>query len=135
MLYAQTRVCPGEWDARNSLGIWDTNRSPNPSQMNIPCDSWQERGNLPKSGLCRPNGQLSKNQRKRRKRGKYLDLARERRKLWNMRVTVVPVVIVVLRTIPKDLIRGLEELEIGGRAETIQTTTLQRSARILSRIL
>ena len=31
--------------------------------------------------------------------------------------------------------RGLEELEIGGRAETIQTITLLRSANILKRVL
>ena len=29
-IYAQTRICPGKWDALNSLRFWDTNRSPNP---------------------------------------------------------------------------------------------------------
>ena len=46
------------------------------------------------------------------KRDRYLDLARERRKLWIMRVTVIPNVISVLGTITKDLERGWEELEL-----------------------
>ena len=52
-----------------------------------------------------------------------------------MRVTKISVVIGVLVMIPKGLIRRLEELEIGGQVETIQTTTLLRLARILKRIL
>ena len=35
----------------------------------------------------------------------------------------------------KSLTKELEELKIGGRAETIQTTVLMRSTRILRRIL
>ena len=54
----------------------------------------------------------------------YLDLARELEKLWSMKVTVIPIVIGVLGTIPKGLVRGMEELEIGGRAEAIATIAL-----------
>ena len=35
------------------------------------------------------------------KRDKYLDLAWEPRKLWNMKVTVIPIVVGVLGTIPQ----------------------------------
>ena len=35
----------------------------------------------------------------------------------------------------KGLLKGLEDLEVGGQVETIQTTTLMRSARILRRVL
>ena len=66
---------------------------------------------------------------------KYLDLARELKKLWNMKVTIVPIAICALGTITKGLLKGLEELEIGGRVETIQTTALLRTARILRRVL
>ena len=52
-------------------------------------------------------------------------------KLWNMKVTIVPIVIGALGTITKGLLKGLEDLEIGGRVETIQTTALLRTARIL----
>ena len=45
------------------------------------------------------------------KRDKYLDLARELKKLWNMKVTVIPIVIGVLGTVTKGLVQGLEDLE------------------------
>ena len=50
-----------------------------------------------------------------------------------MKVTFIP--IGGLRTVTKGLIKGLEDLEIRGRVETIQTTALLRSARILRRVL
>ena len=69
------------------------------------------------------------------KKDKSLDLARELKKLWNMKVTIVPIVIGALSTITKGLLKGLEDLEVGGRVETIQTTTLLRTAQILRRVL
>ena len=48
-----------------------------------------------------------------------------------MKVTIVPIGIGALGTITKGLLKGLEDLEVGGRVETIQTTSLQRTARIL----
>ena len=39
-----------------------------------------------------------------------------------MKVTVIPIIIDVLGMVSKGLIRGLEELEIGGCAKTTQTT-------------
>ena len=54
---------------------------------------------------------------------------------WNMMVMVIPVVNGALGTITKGLVRGVEELEIRGRAETIQTTALLRSAKIVRRFL
>ena len=52
-----------------------------------------------------------------------------------MKVTIVPIVIGALGTITKGLLKGLEDLEIGGRTETIQTTALLRTTRILRRVL
>ena len=52
-----------------------------------------------------------------------------------MKETIVPIVIGALGTITKGLLKGLEDLEIGGRVETIQTTALLRMARILRRVL
>ena len=69
------------------------------------------------------------------KKDKYLDLARELRKLWNRKVTIVPIVISALSTITKGQLKGLEDLEVSGRVETIQTTALLRMARILRRVL
>ena len=52
-----------------------------------------------------------------------------------MKVTIVPIVIGALGIITKRLLKGLEDLEVGGRVETIQTTALLRTARILRRVL
>ena len=74
------------------------------------------------------------NQKESEKKDKYLNLARELKKLWNMKVTIVPIVIGALGTVTKGLLKGLEDLEAGGRVETIQTTELLRTARILRRV-
>ena len=68
------------------------------------------------------------------KRDKYFDLARELKKVWYMKVTVILIVNCALGTVLKGLVRELEELEIGGRIETIKTKALG-SARILRRVL
>ena len=69
------------------------------------------------------------------KKDKYLDFARELKKLWNMPVTIIPIVIGAFGTVTKGLLKGLEDLEVGGRVETIQTLALFRTARILRRVL
>ena len=43
-----------------------------------------------------------------------------------MKVTIMPIVIGALDTITKRLLKGLGDLEVGGRVETIQTTALLR---------
>ena len=65
------------------------------------------------------------------KKDKYLDLARELKKLWNMQVTIIPIAIGTFGTVTKGLLKGLEDLEVGGRVETIETIALLRTARIL----
>ena len=52
-----------------------------------------------------------------------------------MKVTIVPIVNGALGTITKGLLKGLEDLEVGGWVETIQTTILLRTSRILRRVL
>ena len=69
------------------------------------------------------------------KKDKYLDLARELKKGCNMQVTIIPIVIGAFGTVTKGLLKGLEDLEIDGRVETIQGTALLRTARILRRVL
>ena len=65
------------------------------------------------------------------KKDKYLDLARELKKLWNMKVRIIPIVIGAFGTVTKGLLKGLEDLEVIGKVETIQTTALLRTVRIL----
>ena len=51
------------------------------------------------------------------KKDKYLDLARELKKLWNM-VTIISIVIGAFGTVTKGWLKGLKDLEIG-RVESI----------------
>ena len=53
------------------------------------------------------------------KKNKYQNLARELRKLWNMKGTIIPIVNGAFVTVTKGLIKGLEDMEIIGRVETI----------------
>ena len=50
-----------------------------------------------------------------------------------MKVTIITILIGVFVTITKGLLKGQEDLEVGGRIETIQTTTLLRTSNILRR--
>ena len=52
-----------------------------------------------------------------------------------MKVTIVPIVIGAFGTVTKELLKGLDDLEVGGRVDTIQTTALLKTARILRRVL
>ena len=52
-----------------------------------------------------------------------------------MKVTIIPIVIYAFGTVTKVLLQGLEDLEVGGRVETIQTTAILGTARILRRVL
>ena len=52
-----------------------------------------------------------------------------------MKVTMMPILIGVLGTVSKGWVPGLGVLQIKGRVETIRTTVLLRSARILRRVL
>ena len=49
------------------------------------------------------------------KKDKCSDLAGERKKLWNIKVTVIRIVIGALGIANKILVEGLEDLEIRGR--------------------
>ena len=59
MVYAQPRICPGEWDTQSPLGFWDTNGSPNLDQTTRPYYNKKTRGNLQNWGLCCPSGPQS----------------------------------------------------------------------------
>ena len=49
------------------------------------------------------------------KNDKYLDLARElKKKQWNMKVTIIPILICAFGRVTKDILKGLEDLEVGG---------------------
>ena len=134
MVYAQTSICPGNWDAQTPLGSWDTNGSPDIGQTNRHYNNQQEK----KKRSCRiVNFAVPADHRVKlkesEKKDKYLDFSGEMNKLWNMKVMIIQ--IGTLGTITKCLIQGLEDIERRRRAQIIQTTALLRSARILRRIL
>ena len=84
---------------------------------------------MPKSGLCRPDEPQSENKRE---ISTYTLLENKKKFEHGGEGDIV---IGVLGTIPKGLLKGLEDLEMRGRIETIQTTVLLRSTRILRRVL
>ena len=77
---------------------------------------------------------MSKNNNNRKKRDRYQNLARELTKLHNIKEKVIPFVIGAFETIPKELVKELEDLDIRGQVETIQSILLLRSARILRKV-
>ena len=84
-------------------------------------DSLKKREDLPIIGLSRPGETQGENKRNERnwrgqqEVGTYWRI----KKLYNMKVTVIPIVIDRLGTIPKRLITGLKQIEMRGWAETI----------------
>ena len=52
-----------------------------------------------------------------------------------MKVTIIPIVISAFGTVTKGLLKRLEDMEVGVQMETIQTTTLLRTVRILKSVL
>ena len=68
---------------------------------------------------------------KKAERGSSIWILTKNKKAMEHEGTVIPFAIGVLETVPKSLKRRLAELETGGRIETIKTTTLLRSARIM----
>ena len=65
-----------------------------------------------------------------------MDFARDlKKKMWNMKITLIPIVFGALGTINEALIKGLKKIEIRGQVEAIETISLLRSIRILRRVL
>ena len=87
------------------------------------------------SRLCRPGEPQRENQRKWKERQVLIRPCQRTKKAMAHESEVDTIVIAAHGTISDNLIGELEELKIGGRAETIQTTALLRPARILRRVL
>ena len=52
-----------------------------------------------------------------------------------MKGTIIPVTIGAFGTVTNGLVKGPEDLNVGGGVETMQNTSLLRTARILRRVL
>ena len=94
------------------MGLWHTHGSPNLCQK------------------TRLNNRHKKKTKKKRELENCWQQSQQlKKKLWNMQVTIIPVVIGTFGTVTKGLLRGLDDLKVGGRVETIQTTTLLRTGQ------
>ena len=111
-----------------------TNGSPNPGQETRLNNNQQKKRTCKIVDFAIPVDHRIK-LKESEKKDKYLDLARELKKLWNMQVTIIPIVIGAFGTVTKGLLKGLEDLQVGGRVDSTQTTALLRTARILRRVL
>ena len=111
------------------MGLWNTNGSPNPGQKTRPHNNQQQKKRICKIVDFAVPADHRINLKGSEKKDKYLDLARELKKLWNMKVTIVPIVIGALGTITKGLLRGLEDLEIGGRVEIYPNDSIAKNGQ------
>ena len=106
----------------NFTGFQGTSESPNLDQTTRPCNSQQKKK---KERTCwRVDFAVSVNHQVKlkeiEKKNNYLDLdlARElKKKLWNMKVTVILIVIGAFSTVTKGFVQGQEDLKIKGEME------------------
>ena len=118
------------------MGLWHTDGSPNHGQKTRPYSNQQQQKKCTWKivDFAVPADDRIK-LKESEKKDKYFGLPRELKKLWNMQVTVIPIVIGAFGIVTNGLLKGLEDSEVGGRVETIQITALLRMARILRRVL
>ena len=124
-----------ENDTQTPMGLRRTDVSPNLGQTTWPYNNPQKKKRIFKIVDFAVPADHRIKLKEYEKKDKYLDLARELKKLRNMKVTIIPIVSGALGTVTKGLLMGLEELGVGGRVETIQKTTLLKTARILRIVL
>ena len=113
-----------ENETHKPLCDFDTNRSLYLQQTTWTYNNQQKEKNMQNCGFAVPAGHRVK-LKGIEKKNKYIDLTRELKKLWNMKVTIILIIIGAF-TVTKWLIQGLEDLVITERAETTQTTALWR---------
>ena len=115
MVYAQPIICPREWDTQTTMGLWHTKGSLYFGLMTRPYNNQRKK----KRRTCRiedlavPADHRIK-LKESKKTNKHLNLAWEFQKLWNMKVTVIPIVIDSLGTDNKGLLKGVKDFETRG---------------------
>ena len=93
------------------MGLWHTNGSPNLGQKTRPYNNHQQQQQQQQKRICKivdfavPADHRIK-LKECEKKDKYLDLARELKKLWNMKVTIEPIMIGAFDTIAKGLLKA-----------------------------
>ena len=123
MVYAQTNRCHGVWHTQTPMGLWHTKGSPNLGQTTRPNNNQQQQQKKKRIrkivNFAVPDDHKIK-LKESEKKDKYLDLARELKKLWNMKLTIIPIVTGSFGTVSKGLLKGLEELADEWRPSKLQ---------------
>ena len=104
MVYAQPNICPGECHTQTPLGFWHTNRLSNPGHTTWPYNNQEKKRTCKIVDYDVPDDYRVK-LKESEKKAKYLNLARELKKLWNMKVTFILIVIDALGRVTKGLKR------------------------------
>ena len=115
MVYAQPSTRPRKWHTQTPMGLWHTNGSPNLGQKTRSYNNQQKKKKKKKTGKIVDFAVPADHGIKLKeceKKDKYLDLARESKKLWNMKMTIIPIAIGAFGTVTKGLLKGLEDLEV-----------------------
>ena len=92
---------------QNLMGFWHPNRSPNPGPTTRPYNNQQKKKTRRIVDFAVPTDHRVK-LKESEKKNKYLNLVRELKKLWNMKVMFIPIVIGALSTVIEGLIKVLE---------------------------
>ena len=103
MIYRQSTIHPRKWDFKIRTGYLISVRRPDLVIVNKKKRTcWIVNFVLPADQRIKLKDS--------EKRDKYVDLAREQKTLWNMKVTVISNVIDALSTVTKGLVHGPENL-------------------------
>ena len=132
--YMHNPTAPGERHIQAPVGLSYTNRSPNLGQKTRPYSNNNKKKTCKIVDFAVPAVYRIR-LKECEKKNKYLVLTRELEKLWNVQVTITPIVIGEFGTVNKRWLEGLKDLEVGGRVDTIQTTSLLRTAFIQRRFM
>ena len=74
-------------------------------------------------------------EKEREKMDKYQDLKIEIRRIWDMQVEIVPIIIGALGTIPRSLKRNLEKLEAEVAPGLMQKSVILETAHIVRKVM
>ena len=114
MVYAQPRICPGEWDAETPLGFWDTND-------HLMSARWSDIIIIKKNertcwimDFAVPADHRVKLKNAKREISTSTLRGNWKKNLRNMKVAIIPIIIGALGTVTKGLLQGLEDWEKNG---------------------
>ena len=89
------------------MELWHTNESPNLGQKTRPHNNQQKKKWIRKIVDRAVPADHRIKLKESKKKSKYFDLAGKLKKLWNMKVTIIPIVIGAFGTVTKGLLKGL----------------------------